>query len=200
MAWVPNFWMGALLKLEREETLPTAEDEAPGQEERDIMCGACGQILKRNAYKFCVRCGVKLNPESVWDAQLCNSTHDTPNIARVRQEMIGRGVKVVIADGRIFVGRFLAFDKQRSMILSECREYRRVKIDDDGPEKEEKRNAGLILIGGKFIKSVHWAKLTEEGKQKLKEEEEERRRKEADEEREAAAEEAKAAAAGELPV
>jgi hypothetical protein len=67
-------------------------------------------------------------------------------------------------------------------------------------EKEEKRNAGLILIGGKFIKSVHWAKLTEEGKQKLKEEEEERRRKEADEEREAAAEEAKAAAAGELPV
>lgn len=122
----------------KEETLPTAEeeakkDEAPGQEEHDIMCGACGQILKRNAYKFCVRCGVKLNPESVWDAQLCNSTHDTPNIARVRQEMIGRGVKVVIADGRIFVGRFLAFDKQRSMILSECREYRRVKIDDDGP-------------------------------------------------------------------
>jgi small nuclear ribonucleoprotein (snRNP)-like protein len=102
-------------------------------EERDIMCGACGQILKRNAFQFCVRCGVKLNPESVWDALLCNSTHDTPNIARVREEMITRFVKVVIADGRIFVGRFLGFDKQRSMILNECREYRRVKLDDDGP-------------------------------------------------------------------
>ncbi len=40
-------------------------------------------------------------------------------------------------------------------------------------EKEEKRNAGLILIGGKYITSVQLAQLTEEQKQKRTEEEEE---------------------------
>jgi len=99
---------------------------------KEIMCGACGEILRLLPHietQFCSRCGVKLNPQSIWDIQLCNTTHDTPNIARVRKTMIGQYVRVTIKDGRIFVGRFLAFDKQRSMILSESREYRRVKVE-----------------------------------------------------------------------
>ncbi len=44
-------------------------------------------------------------------------------------------------------------------------------------EKEEKRNAGLILIGGKYITSVQLAQLTEEEKKKRTEEEEEEAKK-----------------------
>ncbi len=96
------------------------------EEEDEIMCGACGHFLKSNQ-QFCGRCGIKMKSENMWDKRLCNSTNNSESISKVRT-MIGLWLRVTIEDGRIFVGRFLSFDKEKSIIMSECREYRRVKV------------------------------------------------------------------------
>jgi len=131
------------------------------------MCGACGYLL-RDLPHYCPRCGIKFQPHTALPAKYGNSKHTSELIETVRR-MIGQILKVSITDGRVFVGRFICFDKQSNIILSECREYRRVQLVASEPAKEEKRNAGLVLLGGQYLCSVHLATGPEE---KVKEENE----------------------------
>src|SRR5690606_32544537 len=62
----------------------------------------------------------KLVPNMVQPSRLLTE------VAEKVRDMIGQLVKISIVDSRVFIGRFIGFDKQSNVILSECREYRRV--------------------------------------------------------------------------
>ncbi|KAL6080102.1 LSM domain containing protein [Balamuthia mandrillaris] len=143
------------------------EEEAAASSKLDGQCAACGNLVRRHRDAYCSRCGLKLRPNNTWDARLGNSSNDkpdTPALENARRRCLRRKVRVDIRDGRRFVGRLLCIDRQRNLILNQCVEYRRVGSVPGEPEKEEKRNAGLILIGGKHVERVFVAELTAEGK------------------------------------
>ncbi|KAL6068618.1 LSM domain containing protein [Balamuthia mandrillaris] len=143
------------------------EEEAASSSKLDGQCAACGNLVRRHRDAYCSRCGLKLRPNNTWDARLGNSSNDkpdTPALENARRRCLRRKVRVDIRDGRRFVGRLLCIDRQRNLILNQCVEYRRVGSVPGEPEKEERRNAGLILIGGKHVERVFVAELTAEGK------------------------------------
>jgi small nuclear ribonucleoprotein B and B' len=65
-------------------------------------------------------------------------------------------LKIVTADGRVFVGQMLAFDRHMNLVLSECEEFRKIsaKKGQTGKEREEKRVLGLIVLRGETIVSL----------------------------------------------
>jgi len=131
----------------------------PPSSQASVMCGACGYLIN-GIFAYCPRCGIKLQEHTAWDPKFGNSKNTTQNIENLRH-MIGQMLKVSISDGRVFVGRFISFDKQHNVILAKCREYRRVQLIATEPPKEEKRNAGLVLLGGQYIQSICLAKMDE---------------------------------------
>eukprot|EP01089_Gocevia_fonbrunei_P022541 TRINITY_DN9150_c0_g1_i2.p1 TRINITY_DN9150_c0_g1~~TRINITY_DN9150_c0_g1_i2.p1 ORF type:complete len:204 (+),score=59.13 TRINITY_DN9150_c0_g1_i2:65-676(+) len=144
-------------------------DEKIDPSELTAMCGACGQQL-RDQDNFCKRCGLLLKPENKWSAKYGNCLKDSENIQKLR-DLVSKTLRLTLTDGRIFIGSLLCVDKQKNFILSDCKEYRRIKTAND-KEKEEKRNVGLVAIGGQYIKDVKYAYLSEEGKKKRGEHEE----------------------------
>ena len=74
-------------------------------------------------------------------------------IARVRDELLDGPLRVTLLDGRVLVGRFTCFDKQRNVLLTEAREQRDVLAGSHSSE----RHLGLVLVPWRWIASCHAA-------------------------------------------
>ncbi|KRX23369.1 LSM domain-containing protein 1 [Trichinella nelsoni] len=68
-------------------------------------------------------------------------------------------LRIGIDDGRIFVGRFLAVDKDVNVILCECCEFVPISEEDRDKDKPDthifSRQLNSALIPGKQIVSIH---------------------------------------------
>lgn len=64
-------------------------------------------------------------------------------------------LRVNLLDGRMVVGQMLAFDRHMNLVLSDCEEFRKLKIkgskEGERREREEKRMLGLIVLRGETI-------------------------------------------------
>ena len=74
--------------------------------------------------------------------------------SQVRKYLDG-AIRVGLTDGRILVGRFLCFDKQRNILMNEARESRMAAaVLGDVPEKTE-RHLGIVIVPRKWVQTAH---------------------------------------------
>ena len=73
---------------------------------------------------------------------------------QVRKHLDG-AIRVGLTDGRVLMGRFLCFDKQRNILMNEARESRMAAaVPGDVPEKTE-RHLGIVIVPRKWIQTAH---------------------------------------------
>lgn len=75
-------------------------------------------------------------------------------------EYLNSRLTVTLADGRVMVGTFLAFDKFMNVVLSDAIETRRVSNPKDG-QNELSRELGLVLLRGEHVVSIKTEKKEE---------------------------------------
>lgn len=64
-------------------------------------------------------------------------------------------LRVGLTDGRVMVGTFACFDKQRNVLLVDAREWRwTASLNSDATEKVE-RHLGIVLVPWRWITSCH---------------------------------------------
>lgn len=60
-------------------------------------------------------------------------------------------LRVTLTDGRILVGQFTCFDKQKNVLLTEVSEYRQ----QEGGVLGGRRNLGIVLVPRGWITACH---------------------------------------------
>lgn len=63
-------------------------------------------------------------------------------------------MRITCGDGRVFIGKFLAYDKHMNMVLGDTEEFRRLRARKGQAEREEKRALGLVLLRGENVVAV----------------------------------------------
>ena len=71
-------------------------------------------------------------------------------------------LRVSLADGRVIIGTFLAFDKHLNLVLVDAEEFRTLKSKKGSAatraaiieERQEKRSLGLIILRGENVVSL----------------------------------------------
>eukprot|EP00008_Paramoeba_atlantica_P009965 CAMPEP_0201479990 /NCGR_PEP_ID=MMETSP0151_2-20130828/4590_1 /ASSEMBLY_ACC=CAM_ASM_000257 /TAXON_ID=200890 /ORGANISM="Paramoeba atlantica, Strain 621/1 / CCAP 1560/9" /LENGTH=178 /DNA_ID=CAMNT_0047861729 /DNA_START=13 /DNA_END=546 /DNA_ORIENTATION=+ len=102
-------------------------------------------------------------------------SHETSNILAV-QEMMGRGARVRVEDGRLFEGLLVCTDHENNVILRNTEEFRSFYLSNEqtGEKKEIKESnmIGLVTIPGKSIVKLEVSKKAIEEEEEEEEEEE----------------------------
>lgn len=75
-----------------------------------------------------------------------------PDMAACRT-LLNEPMRVTLSDGRVIIGDFTCFDKQRNILLTNGRELRRAS-EDVAPVE---RHVGLVLIPWRFVDKCHAA-------------------------------------------
>lgn len=78
------------------------------------------------------------------------------------QQWLNYRIRVTVADSRMLVGSFMAFDKYMNLVICDCEEFQKVKLKTKHPktgkvvmeEKEVKRLLGFVIIRGESIVSM----------------------------------------------
>jgi small nuclear ribonucleoprotein (snRNP)-like protein len=74
-------------------------------------------------------------------------------VSRLKQHL-DAFLRVTLTDGRILIGTFACFDKQRNILLNDAREFR-APLADDQPRSRSERNLGIVLVPRRWITAVH---------------------------------------------
>ena len=87
---------------------------------------------------------------------LSGAPADGPSISAVRK-LLDEPLRVALADGRVLVGRFSCFDKQRNVLLHETCEQRFADSAEPAQPRTPafERHLGLVLVPRKHIVAVH---------------------------------------------
>lgn len=70
------------------------------------------------------------------------------------REYLDNFLRVVLMDGRVLVGKFSCFDKQRNVLLNDATELRFLGAETRGKPDYE-RQLGIVLVPWKYIKDAH---------------------------------------------
>eukprot|EP01086_Lenisia_limosa_P014800 TRINITY_DN461_c0_g1_i3.p1 TRINITY_DN461_c0_g1~~TRINITY_DN461_c0_g1_i3.p1 ORF type:complete len:165 (+),score=42.66 TRINITY_DN461_c0_g1_i3:60-554(+) len=62
-------------------------------------------------------------------------------------------MKATMVDGRVLIGKFMAFDRHMNIVMADTDEYRKLK-PKNGKEREEKRTVGFVIVRGDTIVSL----------------------------------------------
>ena len=78
----------------------------------------------------------------------------TPHKGRMGPaDLIDGLLRVTLTDGRVLVGTFSCFDKQRNILLQDAREFR--ILPEDGGLSESSRSLGIVLVPRRWIAACH---------------------------------------------
>ena len=93
-------------------------------------------------------------------------SRDSPGIVKIRlrgggedlatstvRAQLEKLIRVTLVDGRVLIGKFTCFDKQRNVLLTEAKEQKFATSTSDTAslKPEHERHLGLVLVGRQHI-------------------------------------------------